>query len=100
MTPTSHGDLVLLTSWLADRGYDAKSIAHAVEKPHKYEAEFALASAVRDHLRDNLGHFYLMHSDVAVYCDGIGGATNCPWTARWDERTSSVKSWEGDEADG
>jgi len=93
MIPTSHDDLVLLTAWLADRGYDGRSVAHAVEIPHDYQAEFALASAVRDHLRDNPDHRYLMTNDLMAYCDGRGDGVECPWTVRWDEATGTAMPW-------
>jgi hypothetical protein len=35
-----HANLVGLTAWLADNGYDAKAVAHAVEKPWHYEVEY------------------------------------------------------------
>jgi hypothetical protein len=41
-----HANLVLLTSWMADNGYDAKDVAYAVEKPWKYEAEYARAKGL------------------------------------------------------
>jgi hypothetical protein len=39
---TSH-DLVVLTAWMAQHGYEAADIAHAVEKPWKYLDELARA---------------------------------------------------------
>lgn len=38
-----HDNLVTLTSWMADEGYDGSEIAHAVEKPWNYEDEFKQA---------------------------------------------------------
>lgn len=39
----AQADLVLLTSYLAEHGAEAKDIAYAVEKPWKYVAELAEA---------------------------------------------------------
>jgi hypothetical protein len=44
----THEDLVILTAWMADNGYDAHDIAYAVEKPHKYEDELKVAKAELD----------------------------------------------------
>lgn len=38
-----HANMVLLTSYLADHGSDAGTVAHAVEKPWNYQDEFKLA---------------------------------------------------------
>ena len=46
----SHDNLVTLTYWLAGNGYDAGAVAHAVEKPWKYEAEFYAAKHDLDEL--------------------------------------------------
>ena len=40
---TDHSNIVTLTSYLADHGYDAADVAYAVEKPWKFEDEFLLA---------------------------------------------------------
>jgi hypothetical protein len=40
-----HTNLVTLTSWLADNGWDASEVAYAVEKPWKYEEEWKAAVA-------------------------------------------------------
>ena len=40
---TDHSNLVTLTSYMADNGYNAEDIAYAVEKPWKYEDVFAEA---------------------------------------------------------
>jgi len=39
----TYDNVVLLTGWLAEQGFDAKAVAYAVEKPWKYEAEFYAA---------------------------------------------------------
>ena len=46
---TTYDDLVLLTSWLAEVGESAKTVAYAVEKPWKYADELSLAKAVQTH---------------------------------------------------
>jgi len=41
-----HANLVLLVNWMAESGdYEAKDIAYAVEKPHKFTDEFKAAKA-------------------------------------------------------
>lgn len=50
--PYTHDDLTTLVYWMADNQYDAHDLAHAVEKPHNYERELAVAC----HERDNEGH--------------------------------------------
>jgi hypothetical protein len=40
-----HEDLVILTAWMVENGYEASDIAYAVEKPHKYADELAQAKA-------------------------------------------------------
>lgn len=35
-----HSNIVTLTSWMAENGYDPDDIAYAVEKPWKFEEEF------------------------------------------------------------
>lgn len=35
-----HENIVTLTRYLADNGWDADDVAYAVEKPWKYEEEF------------------------------------------------------------
>jgi hypothetical protein len=45
----THDDLVVLTAWLAERGWSASSVAYAVEKPHKFASELSLARAVLEH---------------------------------------------------
>jgi hypothetical protein len=40
-----HGNVVMLTRYLADQGYEATEVAYAVEKPHKFEVEFEKAKA-------------------------------------------------------
>ena len=39
----SHGDLVILTSYMADHDYNSAEIAYAVEKPWKHGDVFVLA---------------------------------------------------------
>jgi len=43
-----HDNIVLLAHYLADRGDDAKDVAYAIEKPHKYEDEYNAARAALD----------------------------------------------------
>jgi hypothetical protein len=38
-----HANLITLTAYMADHGYEAKDIAYAVEKPWKFEDEFLAA---------------------------------------------------------
>jgi hypothetical protein len=40
-----HSNMVTLTRWMADNGYDADQVAYAVEKPWKHTAEFMKASS-------------------------------------------------------
>lgn len=43
-----HRNMIRLTHWMADNGYEAGDIADAVEKPWKYTEEFTLAGGVLD----------------------------------------------------
>jgi hypothetical protein len=43
-----HDNLVLLTSYLASVGADAKDVAYAVEKPWKFEDDYKSALKWRD----------------------------------------------------
>jgi hypothetical protein len=45
----TYDDLIVLTAWLAERGYSASSVAYAVEKPWKFPDELSLAKAVFEH---------------------------------------------------
>jgi hypothetical protein len=38
-----YSNIVLMVAWMADSGYTAKDIAHAVEKPWNHEDEFQMA---------------------------------------------------------
>lgn len=73
MNTITHEDLVVLTAWMADHGYDAKAIAYAVEKPWKYEQELAVAKATNDH-EHKTNHTVFTENDHAVYCN------DCEWT--------------------
>lgn len=46
---TEHDALVTLTSWLADRGASAKTVADAVEKPWNWLGDLLLARAATEH---------------------------------------------------
>lgn len=39
----THDNIVTLTSWMADNYYEAKVVAHAVEKPWNYTEEYLQA---------------------------------------------------------
>jgi hypothetical protein len=74
---TDHANLVLLTAHLADTGHTAKTIAYAVEKPWKYEAEFRTAAAILEH--ESPGHTPRPIDETRWYCDThVIGA--CDWT--------------------
>ena len=70
-------DLVVLTGWMADRGYSAQNVAAAVAKPVEYLREYRCAMAVRDHQEGD--HFPRPdgYSDFGWYCDHPQG---CAWT--------------------
>jgi hypothetical protein len=40
-----HANVVMLTAYMADSGYDAGEVAYAVEKPWKFEDQFNEAVA-------------------------------------------------------
>lgn len=75
---TDHANLILLTAHLADTGHKAKTIAYAVEKPWKYEAEFRLAAAIVEH-EVATGHTCRPFDDCRWYCDS-GPGDECEWT--------------------
>lgn len=41
-------NMIRLTRWMSDNGYEAGDIAYAVEKPWKYTEEFERAGGVLD----------------------------------------------------
>lgn len=75
-----HANLVLLTRYLADGGWEAETIADAVEKPWKYEPEYRAARAVADHEHAHPRHHveWLSHQGAnAWYC--TAGDDGCDW---------------------
>lgn len=74
-----HANLILLTAHLADTGHNAKTIAYAVEKPWKYEAEFRAAQAIVEH-EVATGHTCRPSNDSQWYCDPNSGDVECDWT--------------------
>lgn len=73
-----HDNLVTLTRWLADSGYSARNIADVIEKPWKYDDEFAMAHTVNTHEHAN-NHTVYKNDDFDVYCN------DCEWTAKLED---------------
>lgn len=85
----TYDELVVLTSWLAERGDSAQTIAYAVEKPWKYADELSLALSVQRHeVEHSTGpvHQCQERGDGTWYCapewvDGVEQSCDWEWTA-------------------
>lgn len=79
-SPLIHDDLVVLTRWLVDRGYSARTVADSVEKPWHWARELCVAWATLDHEFDNpCGDAYVVpgEHDLYAYC---AGTKPCGWS--------------------
>lgn len=76
ITELTHDHLVVLTRWMATIGYEASSLADAIEKPWKWLPEIRLAIAVHNHETANDGHTCLHMRDLDWYCN------DCDWTLK------------------
>lgn len=76
-------DLIVLTQYLAARGYGGYEIADAVKKPWHYHDEYRVACAVLDHESEHPGHTCRPHDRYGDgwYCDPDGGQP-CAWEVR------------------
>lgn len=43
--PMDYDDIVQVTAWMADQGFDSRDVAYCVEKPWKFHHELAAAKA-------------------------------------------------------
>ena len=77
-----HDNLVTLTAFLAENAYTkAREIADAVEKPWKYEDEFRLAWAIREHEHATNHRITAGSVEGDYHCD-----INCPWEYEQDDK--------------
>lgn len=90
----SHDDLVVLTAWLADRGYSASSVAYAVEKPWKFANELSLAKAVLEH--ETSFKTGPVHRCQPAYDDNPTGGPSARWVCavEWWDGVEQSCDWE------